>query len=978
MSFLKNKLFFYFFRLVLCLCLFSSVQPVVAQNSQATNQDRLVISFRDSVQELKKGQLVTNVLHIINQTSEKKFFIFDILHPSEWVRLDDQKGYTLEQGDEIYIPIILIPKQVSNTNTDIFINAYLLDQDNQQIGNAYFTLFTKKEVSWEARSLTPERIYLKKGEKKTSINYQIVNTGNFDQEILFSTDPQKNNIILRDSLDSKMKSKQQIKLKRYQDTIIELSAEVIPFRERNFKKVSTLTYHPRRLNEVEKFTLFLHTSEPKLKGESQYAKNSKIDILRLDSRKEVGRYGDNQLPLTLEANIQNVLSDFSFMNVNARGFKQLNKDASLSYFAQLNYNESYWNGKSIMNSPWYIGYFDERKTIEVGNISGNINGINNFGKGFKVSYRYLENQKSTVYYLRNPTLVGLAQNESVGIEHESRISNNFKLNAKLGRNINRISGNEINAYSISPTFTLRKKHSINLLATLTDRQKIGLRGTEIGSLFGGSYSTNYLDKRANSSITFRFNDQKFSSGGFSRTIINHRTRYTINQDWNFFINNNYQKIDSRKQTVINTPLQEYLFNNFFFSTTNKNGTWQPGGYYNVNNVRLNKTHSRGISFRYATYNFKRNALMSFLIKAGYSDPINFKEIPNYFNFDFTSIIRYKVWNVTSRYHYGAQSISELINMREQNYTAQKIRLSVNNQYQFKNPKFILENTLSYNFTNRFNSHNLGLFPQILYFTNNGYRFGLMANYNLRSNNYSSLFDNYQSNTTNTAADQGNITQSTINLSINIKKDFGIPLPFLKSTSSNSQFKVFYDLNGNGQFDDNEIPIENTVLRINEFEILTDENGEAELTNLSFGKYQLGIISLSKVNGWFPEMNDSIEIFNSSIIYIPFVRGIRVVGEVNIDQQQITISDDKDRVNLDRIKITANGRNVYNTLTDSEGKFEFYLPIGNYVLTLDESILGDRFKLVENNIPITLTKDKEGLYSSFYIIEKRRKINIKTF
>ncbi|MDB9775018.1 hypothetical protein OAB47_02165 [Vicingaceae bacterium] len=965
-------------KLVLTLLLSVNAMNSVAQDSLINNQNKLIINFRDSTQELVKGQLVTNVLHIINQTNETKTFVYDILHPSEWTRLDDKLGYSLEQGDEIFIPIILIPKQISNTNTDIFINAYLLDEENQQIGNAYFSLYTKKEVSWDARSISSERIYLRNGEKNTTINYQIVNTGNFDQEIIFSTNALRNNIILKDSSGSRLITKQQIKLKRYEDTIFDISAEVLPFMERNFKKVSALTYQPSRLTEIEKFTLFLQTNEPKLKGENQYSRNSKIDILRLNSQKEVNQFGDNQLPLTVEANIQNVLSEFSFMNINARGFKQLNKDASLSYFAQLNYNESYWNSQSIMNSPWYVGYFDERKTIEIGNISGNINGINNFGKGFKVSYKYFENQKSTVYYLRNPTLVGPSQNESVGIEHESRINNNFKVIAKLGRNINRISGNEINAYSISPTFTINKNHSINLLATITDRQKIGLRNTEIGSLFGGSYSTNYLEKRANSSITFRFNDRKFSSGGFSRTIINQRTRYTINKKWNFFINNNYQKIDSRKQLNTSVPLQEYFFNNFFFSTTSKNGTWQPGGYYNVNNVRLNKTHSRGVSFRYATYNFKKNSLVSLLFKAGYNDPVDFIDIPNYFNFEFTSILRYKVWNITTRYHYGAQSIPELLNMREQNYTAQKLRLSANNQYQFKNPKYLFENTLSYNFTNRFNSHNIGLFPQIFYFTNNGYRFGLMVNYNLRSNNYSSLFDNYQNNSIGSSNDLGNVTQSTFNLSINIKKDFGIPLPFLKSTSSTAKFKVFYDLNGNGQYDENEISIENTVLRINEYEIITDENGEAGLTNLSFGTYQLGIISLDKIKGWFPEIEDSIEIFNSRVIYVPFVKGIKVIGEVNIDQQKISIADEKDQINLERIKITANGRSVYNTLTDSEGKFEFYLPVGRYTLTLDESILGDRFKLVENNIAITLTKNKEGLYSSFYILEKRRNINIKTF
>lgn len=133
-----------------------------------------------------------------------------------------------------------------------------------------------------------------------------------------------------------------------------------------------------------------------------------------------------------------------------------------------------------------------------------------------------------------------------------------------------------------------------------------------------------------------------------------------------------------------------------------------------------------------------------------------------------------------------------------------------------------------------------------------------------------------------------------------------------------------------------------------------------------------------MEGWFADINDSITVLNSGKINIPFVRGVKVYGDVILDRQQIAVAD-KDKIfDMSRIKITASGGKVYNTLTDIDGHFEFYLPNGEYLLTMDETILGETYKLSKNNIPITLKTSQDGVYMSFYIVEKRRKVKFKTF
>ena len=70
--------------------------------------------------------------------------------------------------------------------------------------------------------------------------------------------------------------------------------------------------------------------------------------------------------------------------------------------------------------------------------------------------------------------------------------------------------------------------------------------------------------------------------------------------------------------------------------------------------------------------------------------------------------------------------------------------------------------------------------------------------------------------------------------------------------------------------------------------------------------------------------------------------------------------------------------IYNTLTNSLGHFEFYLPFGTYTITMDEGILNERFRVTSNNLPIKLRNKQDGVYVSFYIIEKRRKVIFKDF
>ena len=993
------KVFFLMLSVLICSFSFSQVNDtLITLNKDTTLTDidtttslplinefipnQVNISFTKEKIELKKGEIISNVLTVTNKTTEEQTFIADILFPAGWLNLTDNKAYKLQPNEKIFIPIILIPQKMMNSNTEIIINTFLVNEEDEQLAATYFTLFTKKLVSWEASIEEGNRLYFRNGEVEKDFNYSILNTGNFSQDILISYKANEGQLILTDTNDNLLKNRANtVTLLPGNDTTITYRAVTSNINRRNYRKVSLQTHNPNARLNYKKHTVFINSSEPKGIGSDIYKKGNKIDFVKLPNYIKASPYGYPNLPLIVEANIQNVLSDYTFMSLNLRGFKQINQHASIAYFTQLNYSQAYWNNQILRSVPWYVGYYDRRTTIEAGQVSGNLIGIYNYGQGIKASHSYINNtQKTSAFYVRSPSLFKTARTESFGVSHEFKLNEFFKVTGKIGRGINNQNKTTIDVATLSPSFNLSKRFFFNLIGAVSNRYSSLTPNTPKvkGYLIGANFSTNYFNKKVKTNLSGRYNDPNFSYGSFERVSGNHRTAININPQSNIYINNSYQKLTSFNTTSHNISYtQEMLYNNIIFSKSTRLGTAQPGVFYNISNYLSNRVHSRGVSFRFSNFNYQRNILSSIFLKAAYNDPIDIPVKSDYFTFELSSLIRYKVWNFSMKYNYGALSTNALVNMQREGITPQSFRASIQNQYQFRDPHYIFQNSLTYNYNNRFNGHNIGLYPMFYYFTNSGWRYGLELNMTYSSTNYSSIYNTYNINNINENNGESSTT-SNVNLNISVRKEFGIPVPFAKKRHTTNKIIAFYDVNGNHMQDKDEPVMENIIIQINGKEVITNTEGEAEIANMPIGKYTFSIIALDKMEGWFADVSDSITVLNSGLINIPFTRGVKVYGDVILDRQKIAIADKNKIFDMSRIKITANGEKVYNTLTDIDGHFEFYLPNGNYILTMDENILGETYKLSKNNIPITLKASQDGVYMSFYIVEKRRKVQFKTF
>ena len=985
-SFLK-----FFTWLVILAFLVVSKKGVSQNNTTSKNLDTIPFlrygevstKFSKPTEELKKGQIISNVLKIINHADIPLNFSVDAIFPGGWKRIGSKNQiHTAKPKDTVFVPIIILPTKLVNGNTEIIVNTFIISEDGQQIGNNFFTLTTTKKVAWSIDIKNNTNFYFKNDENTKDFNFSINNNGNYNQDIFVSyTIPRKDLILTDTLLKPLIEPNKTFTLLPGEQKEIKHKIIAKSINERNENRISINNFLPLTNTQRITRTLIVNTSEPKIR-KTDLQRKTKINFIKLPNEIEANSFGYPNLPLIVDLTAQNILDNRSFLSLNLQGFKQLNPEASLVYFTQLNYSNSFFTNNVFKNAPWYVGYFDDKKSIEIGQVNGDLIGASSSGKGIKLGYQFNEKHSAGGFYVNSNGFFS-SENSiiSYGGWYKFKYNESIRLRASAGRSSNNFTERVNNSIILQPSVNFLNSHSISFISGFNNLQfKVNdISQSTNGYLIGTNYSSTAFKKKLRSNINVRYNDKYFSNGSSERINISQRFNYQLSKDWIAIATNNYQKsniFNRNTDTFLYT--QENFFSNVSFSKKTLKGSYQPGAFFEYRNFPNNSFILRGLNFRYSLYNFEKNLLTSIFTRAGYAKPKNIIDSEEYFSLEMSGLFRYQTWSLTGRYNLG--TFSSISSQQNQNNfsTPQSLRLSIQNQYLFPSKQFVLESNLIYSYNNIFKNHSLGIFPQLFYFSNSGWRFGLSANYMFTSSDFSSVYDTTDIGQNQNQASIGPTVNSNLNLNFSLRKEFGVPIPFTNKTAASAKFVSFLDINGNNIKDKDEVSIQNVVVKLNKHEVITNFDGEASIKNVQQGKYKLEILPLEELNGWFSNTKDSIFINEDGINYIPFVRGIKVYGDIIIDRQKIAVTDDK-KLDLSRIKISAiKGDKIYNTLTNKNGRFEFYLPFGSYTVTMDEIILNDRFRVTRNNLPIKLRNDQDGVYVSFYIIEKRRKVIFKDF
>ncbi|MDP4845090.1 MAG: hypothetical protein NWR83_11525, partial [Salibacteraceae bacterium] len=937
------------------------------------------VSFNTNEIEFLNTELVSNPIKVINKSTQNVTVYLEVGAPPAWKTLGStKKSYTIAAGDTSYIPVRLLPNAKVEGNTKYAINAILRDEDGFALGFGSFYCFTKKIVQWEMSILPEDRIYLKNGESEGNFQVSMLNVGNYKDEFQLSIKgSEREDVLLTDTLGNLINQPTYtLALDAGEDTTLSFKVKPASIK-RNFRTVSMSSHLPETETDERRFRLYAISQEAKNLDKNIPKRGAKVDFISLANETTMSPYGSDYFPLVAEAQIQNILSDYSFMSINLRGIKQFEGDRRLIYFTQLLYSQNYFSTNFAQNLPWYLGYFEKNWDVQLGLVSGHGIGLPSSGKGISSSYTINNQHKIGAHFTRSPSMFGPSRILSAGVYHEFTGSK-IRVTSNFTRNQDSLINANTNVLSSRASFRLSMNHNMSVFFAGSNTNYTDTNVNRLGLTTGITYSGNMLNNKLRATINTRYSSRTFGISNSERFNGNSRVSFDLNNKWqlqglnNLNINNRF--LSQFSDTVLNR----------FMTSTNRlnlvaradKGTLQAGIFYDINSQTNYNNHYRGLAFNYSKFDFSKNMLYNGSIKFGYNRPQNMPEISEYFTAQVALLMRIKTLTFNFRYFYGPSNPQVLITNVTSTYP-QQFRASVQYQYLFKNTHFVLQTGGNYTFNNLINGHSVSLFPEFFYFTNDGWRLSVNASYTLTSSNFQKATSSLNVIRNLENQNIGPTVSNTMRFGATIRKEFGVPVPFSKSKNYDLDFVAFYDLNGNGMHDRDEPTIENVVLTLKDKQVITNLRGEAKMKNVPNGYYGIGVLPLNSINGWFPEMEDSLFIGGHQTVYIPFMRGVKVSGKVMIDLDQRTRSDD-DVFDLSNIKVTAVNGKAYNTLTSLDGSFEFYLPNGTYTISLDENILTSKYQLMQNNLEITLSRDLENMFITFFIVEKRRTLNIKKF
>ena len=972
----------------------SAPTPAKADPVIPKRAEKLIASFDTLELLIEEGDVFSKNLRIVSNVDVPLTFRVDVNYPAEWKSLvNSKKSYFIAAHDTMYVPVRLIPLGRVKGNTKYMINAYLFDTIGSPITTAYVNASKPRIAKWTLNIGPNKKIYFRNDSNESRFTINVGNEGTESQDLYLSMGNYRKDIILSDTNGKIIKKPNfSFTLRQYADTTFHYGVRLYSA-ARNMRRVDTEGYRPGFNNEKKTYSIFLKTSETSLMGKYARQMSQKVDFVKLPNEQKISQYGMYSAPLTMDFNLTNLLSQQPVAYLYLNGATALDNGGTITYNTQL-IGAFGIQGGSYFSPPFYVfGYYDDKYSLSVGNVGGS-GGIGVGGRGVNGSYRLNRRHRVGAFFVVNVGFLNRYTYYGAGLNY-NYTGNRLRGELTYVHVQNNIGNSQLLSDYVtgSTSLSVARSQSVSFGVNLGRNSLLGT--TKYGYSLNAGYSGSFIKNRLQSTLTFGYFSKTYTFyDQGERYVASHSSNFRLNQKWSFRLLNSYNQYSYLRPVLTFTNYYpQQTFNNTLGTSRSLDAHSAAGLgiFYNIfiDNFYQYTSHSRGVVFNYNYNQMEDNLLCGFTAQFGYNRIVTIPNDPERFFMSLFSLIKYRVYSLNLRYTNGlangAYISSPGASLYSENFSA-----GINHQYQFRNPHFILNNSITYSLLPQIDRHSLGFTPELNYFTKDGWRIRVTAGYYFTS---SKIYENnpYKSyfNTNNINENQNTrVTSESYMLMLGVRKEFGIPLPFIKRRFPTLNFIAFVDINGNGKFDNDEARLENVVINVNGWEVLTNEKGEAQLKNMPEGNFIWQAFSLDDLKGYFPNIPDRINVVakDSSVsskskpkpTLVPFVKGIRLYGRVYVDREKLSV-DALSALDLSGIKISVNCDGKKSTsLTDKEGSFMLYLPYGKYTVSLDEKVLGDRYRLLQNDLEVQLDKGVENMFVSFYVAENQRKIIRKRF
>jgi hypothetical protein len=958
----------------LIMLLALSPKDMLAQEEFVSTGGPLVLRSRQA--QVKPGDLVSNVVRVVNTTGRRGEFGLRILPPAGWQVVGPlERTFTMAAADTFYFPVRIVALSQIQRNEPQIVSVSML-QFRNVIANENWVIVPDLRSDWSA-TVSRKQIITSSDADTAKIHLNVINTGDIPELFLLETSTGSKIQLINERDQVITESLFRFRLLPLQDTVLTFNLRFVNDEE----SVRPTTIGPSNIPSRMRLEL---STEPQ-SGIQPKAWSSNIDIKQLDFEWMENPSAFRTLPLTLQFQAYNILDENAYGDLSLYGFNSFSPETSLSYYFQSNFISNYLNPKAFLGQYLQVNFASKYFGVDVGNISQSTDGANFSGEGARV-YGVYQNHYLSAAVMQNPGIFDdTFQRRGLASEYKYS-SKNFSAGAfgqlrenEIQKTDEWVGGANVN-YRFLQTQNVRasvimssQTHNWNP-DSVFEVNALGYHLNYSGSFNKFNYGALY-SSFAPGHIVRPGNENIGSSLGY-RINRNHSLRASFSQ------NKTETKYYLRGQLLDYdyTRLRQYYKLSYMFSGRWSDMSFQPT-YQVMQDRFINHTFS-GFDMDYRVREFYGFRFFS-NTTAGYTHLPDF-ELDPFFTARLRASIRYSRYSLNLRYFYGPFYTNELLRFSETGTNMSRFGAGFDFDNQFFNGLFSLRFSSLYNYTTTNNQHSASIRPELFYFPQVGLRFGVYARFFGISSEMDERFVLPDIDTEGVA-----YASSRFEFGFSIKKDLNVPI------SGRRYFDltilVFSDISGTGKKQSGDPGLRDMWVRLQAadpiagdgrtitqgavFEALTNRDGEAWFANIPSGNYVVTIIPVAQAASRHEARTYEIMVSDDRTVYLSIDRGARVSGSIILDRDQYTRAE---FFPVGSIRITATDEEgqKFSTLTSESGQYNLYLPKGRYTISLNEDIFSDKFDLQQNNVSVEILFEQEVVTVNFVAKERARQIRIQ--
>ena len=274
---------------------------------------------------------------------------------------DPEKVYNVANGDTLHVPVRMIPQKGSEGNVNYFINATALTTSNIPLASAPWSMQISKVSNWFANMVDGE-VYFPTDSDETEFRVNIRNSGNSAENVIFyfNSDVQ----LTVTDLENNPFPENAMSMNLPVDIDTTLRFKIVlnqDAQEDNFFSAG-----PINETKEEKINYKVNVQIKDIANDRSNW-GGRVNVKKLNKEVKIkSDYGTSTIPLKVQFNTYNILSQFTNFSLDLSGDVDFGQERFLRYYYQTIISSNSIVGTQFLGSYRFAEYRTPKYMVAVG------------------------------------------------------------------------------------------------------------------------------------------------------------------------------------------------------------------------------------------------------------------------------------------------------------------------------------------------------------------------------------------------------------------------------------------------------------------------------------------------------------------------------------------------------------------------------------------------------------------------------------